>query len=114
MRKITCRIFRGTSGEFFWTLIAGNSRRIAGGHEGYMSRYGATRAAKRDVEHLRNAFPVEIYQDDRRWFRWRLRAKNNQITCTGLEGYADDRNIYAAIRRVRTLLAKGVRYDHIR
>lgn len=39
----------------------------------------------------------EIYQDKKKDYRWRARARNGRIVADGSEGYASRSNVYRAL-----------------
>ncbi len=50
---------------------------------------------------------MNIYQDRRRFWRWRLRAANGRIIADSGEGYARRSNARRAARRLLNLIRSG-------
>lgn len=46
-RRAKFEVFKGRGGQFYWRFRARNGAIVADGAEGYTTRYGALRAARR-------------------------------------------------------------------
>lgn len=113
MNKIICRIHRGEDGLIYWHLRAGNHRIVAGGHQGFASRWNARRAAEKEIAMLRGDVrqTMGFYPDAGGHWRWRRTAANGQIGATSLEGYTRPRDCERALLRLSSKVAEGVRYE---
>jgi len=50
---------------------------------------------------------VEIYEDKKKQWRWRLRGRNGKILASG-EGYASKRNVIKAVETVNCELNEAI------
>ena len=97
-------IYRDSAGEWRWRLVHRNGNILASASESYTRRRDAKRAldSVRDQE-VDGDDQFEVYEDNRGEFRWRFRARNDEILATSGEGYAARSAADDAVDRMQRL-----------
>ena len=98
-------IYRDEEDKYRWRLLHKNGNILGGSGDGYTS--GA--AARAAIDELRNGIDeaeIEVYEDKKGAFRWRLRGDEEKVTfdSTGYESRGGAEN---AVERVRTFLPEA-------
>lgn len=116
----TFRLFKDRAAEFRWTFRAGNHEEIAVPGEGFKRKDDAE-ANIALVKRLAPDAPIhdrtvpesdghhadggtaefEVYQDEKREYRWRLQSGNNHIVAVSSEGYKQKDDCLHAIGLVK-------------
>ena len=101
-------IYKDKAEEFRWRLKAGNGAILATPGQGYK----AMADAKAGVENVMKSgtdekLKYEVYGDDKKEYRWRLKAGNGQIIATASEGYKKKADADAAVDSIRAKVAKA-------
>lgn len=84
--KMTFELYKGKDDQFRWRLKAGNGAVLATAGQGYKDKADA----KHGIELVQKAddkTKFEVYEDDKKEFRWRLKAGNGQVVASSSEGY---------------------------
>lgn len=106
--ELDFEVFEDNAGDYRWRLEASNGEIVADSGEGYSARSEAENAVERvrtyapeaDVLEVGRA-AFEVYEDNAREYRWRLRHRNGNILADSGEGYAERRNAHAGIESVK-------------
>ena len=93
-------VYRDAADEWRWRLVHRNGNILADSGEGYSRRNDANRAVDRIRERV-DELDFEVYEDQAKEYRWRLRGGNDQIIADGGEGYSSESEATEAVERVR-------------
>ncbi|VTS01633.1 Uncharacterized protein OS=Halorubrum distributum JCM 9100 GN=C465_08998 PE=4 SV=1: DUF1508: DUF1508 [Gemmata massiliana] len=100
--KMKFELYKGKDEQFRWRLKAANGAILATAGQGYK----AAADARHGIELVQKAGTndkekFEVYEDEKKEHRWRLKAVNGQVVATSSEGYkakADAEKVIAAIK----------------
>lgn len=99
-------IFKDKANEFRWRLKGGNGEVLATAGQGYKAKEDARKGlellAKSD-----DKSKFEVYEDEKKEYRWRLQAGNNQVVAVSSEGYKEKAAAEKALKMVREGVAKA-------
>jgi uncharacterized protein YegP (UPF0339 family) len=84
--KLKFELYADKAGEFRWRLKAGNGETLATSGQGYKNKADAKNGIER-IKADADKLTFETYEDAKREYRWRLKAKNGQIIGASSEGY---------------------------
>ena len=107
-KEMKFEIYKDKAEEFRWRLKAGNGAILATPGQGYK----AMADAKAGVENVMKSgtdekMKYEVYGDDKKEYRWRLKAGNGQIIAAASEGYKKKGDADAAVDSIRAKVAKA-------
>jgi uncharacterized protein YegP (UPF0339 family) len=98
-------IYRDEEDNYRWRLLHKNGNILGGSGEGYTSGSEAREA----IDELRDGIDeaeIEVYEDERAAFRWRLRGAEEKVTFDST-GYESRRGAEDAVERVRMFLPEA-------
>ena len=101
-------IYKDKAEEFRWRLKAGNGAILATAGQGYKKLADA----KKGVENVMKAgtdekMKFEVYADDKKEYRWRLKASNGQTIAAASEGYKAKADAEKAVESIKDGAAKA-------
>jgi uncharacterized protein YegP (UPF0339 family) len=81
-------IYQDAGKGFRWRLKAANGEVLATAGEAYVAKADAQKGVDRmKAEAATDKLTFESYEDDKKEFRWRLKAANGQVVATSSQGY---------------------------
>lgn len=106
--KLTFELYQDKAGEFRWRLKAGNGEILATPGQGYKEKAGA----KNGIEAVKRAgvddkMVFEVYEDNKKEHRWRLKSGNGQVVAVSSQGYKAKADAEKAVGLVRAGAAKA-------
>lgn len=104
--KLKFEVYKDKADEFRWKLVAGNNKVLATAGQGYKAKADA----KNSIELLQKADAksnFEVYEDEKKEYRWRLKAKNSQIVAASSEGYKEKAGAEKALEVVKAGAGKA-------
>ncbi|HJZ56702.1 MAG TPA: DUF1508 domain-containing protein [Gemmataceae bacterium] len=106
--KLKFELFKDKAGEFRWRLKAANGAILATPGQGYK----AEADAKNGIEIVKRSgtddkLKYELYEDDKKEHRWRLKAANGQIVAVSSEGYKAKADAEKAVELIKAGAAKA-------
>jgi len=101
-------LYQGKDDQFRWRLKTGNGEILATAGQGYK----AAADAKHGIGLLQKAGAdgkekFEVYEDEKKEHRWRLKAANGQVVATSSEGYKAKADAEKAIAAIKAEAAKA-------
>lgn len=101
-------LYKGKDDQFRWRLKASNGAVLATAGQGYK----AAADAKNGIELVQKAgsddkLKFEVYEDDKKEHRWRLKAANGQVVASSSEGYKAKADAEKAVDSVKAGAAKA-------
>lgn len=99
-------VYQDKSEEFRWRLKGGNGEVLATGGQGYKAKVDARKGLELLIK-CDDTSKFEVYEDDKKEHRWRLKAGNNQVVAVSSEGYKDKAAAEKALKVVREGVAKA-------
>ena len=107
-KEMKFEIYKDKAEEFRWRLKATNGAILATPGQGYK----AMADAKAGVENVMKSgtdekMKFEVYGDDKKEYRWRLKAGNGQIIASASEGYKKKADADAAVDSIKANVAKA-------
>lgn len=101
-------LYKDKAGEFRWRLKAGNGAVLATPGQGYKAKADA----KNSIELIRKAgtdekMKFEVYETEKKEYRWRLKSANGQTVASSSEGYAAKAGADRAVASIKTGAAKA-------
>ena len=106
--KLKFEIYQDNAKEYRWRLKAANGEILATAGEGYKAKADAQRGidlVKKEM--VAGKLKPEIYEDQAKEHRWRLRAANGQIIAIASEGYKAKTGVERAIDLIQKGAAKA-------
>ena len=106
--KLKFELYKDKAGEFRWRLKAANGAVLATGGQGYKAKADA----KNGIESVQKAgtddkLKFELYEDQKKEHRWRLKASNGQVIASASEGYKAKADAEKAIETIKEGVAKA-------
>jgi len=104
--KMKFELYKGKDDQFRWRLKAGNGAVLATAGQGYKDKADA----KHGIELLQKAgdkAAFEVYEDEKKEFRWRLKAANGQVVAASSEGYKAKADAEKAVASIKADGAKA-------
>lgn len=106
--KMKFELYKGKDDQFRWRLKAGNGAVLATAGQGYK----AAADARHGIELLQKAgtddkVKFEVYEDEKKEHRWRVKAANGQVVATASEGYKAKADAEKAIAAIKAGAAKA-------
>lgn len=106
--KLKFEMYKGKDDQFRWRLKAGNGAILATAGQGYK----AAADAKHGIELVQKAGTdskekFELYEDEKKEHRWRLKAANGQVVATSSEGYKAKADAEKAVASIKAEAAKA-------
>ncbi|MBX9584388.1 MAG: DUF1508 domain-containing protein [Gemmataceae bacterium] len=86
--KLKFELYKDKADEYRWRLKAGNNKVLATGGQGYKDKADA----KRGIELVQSggaAGKFEVYEDEKKEYRWRFKAANGKVVAGSSEGYKE-------------------------
>ena len=107
-KEMKFEIYKDKADEYRWRLKAANGEILATPGQGYK----AMADAKAGVENVMRSgtdpkLKYEVYGDDKKEYRWRLKAGNGQIIASASEAYKKKGDADAAVDSIREKVAKA-------
>ena len=107
-KEMKFEIYKDKADEYRWRLKAANGEILATPGQGYK----ALADAKEGVENVMRSgtdpkLKYEVYGDDKKEYRWRLKAGNGQIIAAASESYKKKGDADAAVDSIRAKVAKA-------
>jgi uncharacterized protein len=86
--KLKFEMYQDNAKEFRWRLKAANGAVLATGGQGYKAKADCQKGVERiKADVAGDKLKFEVYEDNAKQFRWRLKAANGQVIATASEGY---------------------------
>ena len=106
--KMKFDLYKDKAGEFRWRLKAANGAILATGGQGYK----AAADAKNGIELVKKSgtdekLKFDLYEDDKKEHRWRLKAGNGQVVASSSEGYKAKADAEKAVESIKANAAKA-------
>jgi len=106
--KMKFELYKDKAGEFRWRLKAANGAVLATPGQGYKDKADA----KNGIELVQKAgtddkMKFELYEDDKKEHRWRLKAANGQTVAASSEGYKAKADAEKAVDSIKANAAKA-------
>jgi len=106
--KMKFELFKGKDDQFRWRLKAANGAILATAGQGYK----AAADARHGIELLQKAgtddkVTFELYEDDKKEHRWRVKSANGQVVAAASEGYKAKADAEKAIASIKAGAAKA-------
>ncbi len=98
--KLTFEVYPDAKDEYRWRLKAGNGKILATSGQGYKAKADCTRMVERIKADV-SKYKFELYQDNRKEYRWRLKATNGQTVGASSEGYKEKADAEKAIDEIK-------------
>jgi uncharacterized protein YegP (UPF0339 family) len=101
-------IYEDNAKEFRWRLKAANGKVLATPGQGYKAKADCKKAIDRiksDVASDKLKF--EVYEDNKKEYRWRLKAANGQVIGASSEGYKAKSDCEKATEEIKKGAAKA-------
>jgi uncharacterized protein YegP (UPF0339 family) len=100
--KLKFELYKDKADEFRWRLKAANGEILATPGQGYKAKADA----KNGIELVKKAatddkIKFELYEDDKKEHRWRLKAANGQIVAVSSEGYKAKADAEKAVQHIK-------------
>jgi uncharacterized protein YegP (UPF0339 family) len=100
--KLKFEVYKDKAGEFRWRLKAANGEILAVPGQGYKAKADA----KNGIEVVQKSatddkIKYELYEDEKKEHRWRLKAANGQTVATSSEGYKAKADAQKAIDAIK-------------
>ena len=99
-------VYKDKADEFRWRLKGGNGEIVATGGQGYKAKEDARKGLELLVK-SDDKSKFEVYEDEKKEYRWRLKAGNNQVVAVSSEGYKEKAGAEKALKTVREGVAKA-------
>jgi uncharacterized protein YegP (UPF0339 family) len=101
-------LYKDKAGEYRWRLKAANGEIMATPGQGYK----AMADAKSNIESVKKSatdekMKYEVYEDNKKEHRWRLKASNGQVIAASSEGYKAKAGAEKAVETIKSGLAKA-------
>jgi len=102
-------IYKGKDDQFRWRLkTSANNAILATAGQGYKNKEDA----KHGVELVQKAgtddkMKIELYEDEKKEHRWRIKAGNGQVVASSSEGYKNKADAEKAVEAIKTHAAKA-------
>jgi len=106
--KMKFEVYKGKDDQFRWRLKAGNGAVLATAGQGYK----AAADARHGIELLQKAgtddkVTFELYEDEKKGHRWRVKATNGQVVAAASEGYKAKADAEKAVAAIKAGAAKA-------
>ena len=106
--KMKIELYEGKDGQFRWRLKAANGAILATAGQGFKAKADA----KHSIELIQKAgtddkMKFELYEDDKKEYRWRLKAGNGQTVASSSEGYKAKADAEKAVASIKADAAKA-------
>jgi uncharacterized protein YegP (UPF0339 family) len=86
--RLKFEIYQDAGKGFRWRLKAANGEILATAGEAFVAKADAQKGVDRmKAEAATDKLTFESYEDDKKEFRWRLKAANGQVVATSSQGY---------------------------
>ena len=100
--KLTFEVYKDKAGEYRWRLKAANGAVLATPGQGYKAKADA----KNGIEVVKKAatsekIKFEFYEDNKKEYRWRLKAANGQTVAGSSEGYKAKADAEKAVQLIK-------------
>ncbi|MBA4068087.1 MAG: hypothetical protein C0501_31170 [Isosphaera sp.] len=107
--KLTFEIYKGGKGEYRWRLkSAANNQILATAGQGYKDKADARNSiALLQKVGTDDKLTLELYEDEKKEHRWRLKAANNQVVASSSEGYKNKADAEKAVALIKAHGAKA-------
>ena len=101
-------IYKDKAEEFRWRLKSSNGEILATPGQGYKSMGDAKAGIELVMKSGDNdKLKYEVYGDDKKEYRWRLKAGNGQIVAAASESYRKKADADKAVDSIRATVAKA-------
>jgi len=105
--KLKFELYKDKAGEFRWRLKEGDTTLATGG-QGYKAKADA----KHGIESVQKSatddkMKFEVYTDDKKDHRWRLKASNGQIIASSSGSFKSEAEAEKAVATVKGGVAKA-------
>ena len=111
--KMKFELYKGKDDQFRWRLKAANGAVLATAGQGYKEKADA----KHGIELLQKAgtddkikfdvYEFDVYEDEKKEHRWRVKAANGQVLAVASEGYKAKADAEKAIASIKAGAAKA-------
>jgi len=105
--KLKFEIYQDNAKEFRWRLKSANGSILATGGQGYKAKADCKNGVERIKQDAADKLKFEVYEDNKKEHRWRLKATNGQVIATSSEGYKSKADCEKAIDVIKTGAAKA-------
>ena len=101
-KKASFEIYADSTKEFRWRLKDSGGKTLATGGEGYKDKADCRKAVdKIKSEAKTDKVTFEVYEDNAKEHRWRLKSKNGQIIASSSGSYKTKADCDAAVETVK-------------
>ena len=106
--RLKFETYKDKAGEYRWRLKAANGAILATPGQGYK----APADARNGIELVKKSgtdtsLKYELYEDDKKDHRWRLKAANGQVVASSSEGYKAKADAEKAVASIKAGAAKA-------
>jgi uncharacterized protein YegP (UPF0339 family) len=105
--KLKFELYKDKAGEFRWRLKEGDTTLATGG-QGYKAKADAKNGiASVQKSATDDKMKYEVYEDDKKDHRWRLKASNGQVIASSSGSYKTEAEAEKAVATVKGGVAKA-------
>jgi uncharacterized protein YegP (UPF0339 family) len=106
--RLKFEVYQDAGQEFRWRLKAGNGQVLATAGQGYQAKADCQKGVERlKAEVGTDKLTFEVYEDNSKEQRWRLKAANGQVVATSSQGYKAKADCEKAIDLIKKGVAKA-------
>ena len=106
--KMKFELYKDKAGEFRWRLKAGNGATLATGGQGYKAKADAKNGIDLVMQSgTESKLKYDVYEDDKKEHRWRLKAGNGQVVASSSESYKAKADAEKAVESIKANAAKA-------
>src|SRR5262245_17877138 len=105
--KLKFEMYQDNAKEFRWRLKSANGSILATSGQGYKAKADCKNGVERIKMDATDKLKFEVYEDNKKEYRWRVKATNGQVIGSSSEGYKAKADCEKAIEQVKTGAAKA-------
>jgi uncharacterized protein YegP (UPF0339 family) len=105
--KLKFEIYQDNAKEFRWRLKGANGTILATSGQGYKAKADCKNGVERIKQDAADKLKFEMYEDNKKEHRWRVKAPNGQVIGSSSEGYKSKADSEKAIDVIKTGAAKA-------
>ncbi len=100
--RLKFELYQDASKDYRWRLKAGNGEELATPGQGYKAKADAQNSIDRiKKDAATDKIKFEVYEDNAKQSRWRLKASNGQVIATSSSGYKSKADAEHAIDLIK-------------
>ena len=100
--KLTFEMYQDAKDEYRWRLKADNGKILATSGQGYKDKSDCTKGVERIQTDANTKLKFELYEDNKKEHRFRIKATNSQTIGASSEGYTDKADAQKAVDLIKT------------